>query len=242
MKVDRRKSLRRFGAFVAGSPLAQGEPGGGAPPSDRLAPVLEMVNVPEFEAMARLSLPPARFETISVGRRTSFDKMTFRQRLMVYAMDLDLITRLFGYDMFAPIIVGPVANQSDLSIPTASWRPRAARRPPARSWWPRGSRAIPSTRSSRRATSRCGTAVLVARPPMWGLAAYGAEGSLATLDKQWKRRVEELPRPNDLARIFYRPQVDELVDALEALVTQTGGVPVILPARVSRWAGRRTLR
>ena len=114
MKVDRRKSLRRFGAYVAGSPLAQGEPGGGAPPSDRLAPVLEMVNVPEFEAMARLSLPPARFETISGGRRTSFDKMTFRQRLMVYAIDLDLITRLFGYDMFAPIIVGPVANQSDL--------------------------------------------------------------------------------------------------------------------------------
>ena len=47
-------SLRRFGRFVAGSPLAQaqGEPGGGAPPSDRLAPVLELVNVPEFEAMA----------------------------------------------------------------------------------------------------------------------------------------------------------------------------------------------
>ena len=33
---------------------------------------------------------------------------------MVYAMDLDLTTRLFGYDMFAPIIVGPVANQGDI--------------------------------------------------------------------------------------------------------------------------------
>ena len=114
MKVDRRESLRRFRAFVAGSPLAQGEPGGGAPPSDRLAPVLELLNAPEFEAMARLVLPPARFAAISGGGRTSFDKMTFRQRLMVYAMDLDLTTRLFGHDMFAPIIVGPVANQGDL--------------------------------------------------------------------------------------------------------------------------------
>ena len=124
MKVDRRESLRKFGAFLADSPLAQaepagsalaqGEPGGGAPPSDRLAPVLELLNVPEFEAMARLVLPPARFEEIGGGHRTSFDRMTFRQRLMVYAMDLDLTTRLFGYDMFAPIIVGPVANQGDI--------------------------------------------------------------------------------------------------------------------------------
>ena len=40
--------------------------------------------------------------------------MTFRQRLMVYAMDLDLTTRLFGHDMFAPILVGPVARQGEL--------------------------------------------------------------------------------------------------------------------------------
>ena len=120
MKLDRRESLRKFGAFVAASPLAQGEafaqgePGGGALPSDRLAPVLELVNVPEFEEQARLVLAPARFEAISGGHRTSFDRMTFRQRLMVYAMDLDLTTRLYGYDMFAPIIVGPVGNQSDI--------------------------------------------------------------------------------------------------------------------------------
>ena len=116
MKVDRRHSLRRFGAFLAGSPLAQtqGEPGGGAPPSDRLAPVLELVNVPEFEAMAALVLPRERFEAIRGGARTSFDRMTFRQRLMVYAMDLDLTTRLFGHDMFAPILVGPVARQGKL--------------------------------------------------------------------------------------------------------------------------------
>ena len=116
MKIDRRESVRQFGAFLGGSPLvgAQGQPGGGAPPNDRLAPVLELVNVPEFEAMARLVLPPQRFAALSGGHRRSFDRMTLRQRLMVYAMDLDLTTTLYGHDMFAPIIVGPVSNQDAL--------------------------------------------------------------------------------------------------------------------------------
>ena len=116
MKIDRRESVRQFGAFLGGSPVvgAQGQPGGGAPPNDRLAPVLELVNVPEFEAMARLVLPPQRFDTVSGGHRRPFDKMTLRQRLMVDAMDLDLTTPLYGYDMFAPIIVGPVGNQDAL--------------------------------------------------------------------------------------------------------------------------------
>ena len=116
MTVDRRESLRQLGNFLGGSPLvrAQGQPGGGAPPNDRPAPVLELVNVPEFEAMARLVLPPQSFAAVSGGHRRSFDRMTLRQRLMVYAMDLDLTTALYGHDMFAPIIVGPVGNQDAL--------------------------------------------------------------------------------------------------------------------------------
>jgi len=43
-------------------------------------------------------------------------------------------------------------------------------------------------------------------------------GQLVTLDKQWKRRVESLPKPHQLATVYYRPQVGELVDRLEALV------------------------
>jgi len=43
-------------------------------------------------------------------------------------------------------------------------------------------------------------------------AAYG---SIAALDKQWKRRIEGLPKPNELALVFYRPEVEELVLALE---------------------------
>ena len=113
MTVDRRASLRRFGAFAAGAALAPTQTGGG-PSSDRVAPVLELVNATEFEAMARLALPPERYDAISGGHRRAFDRMTFRQRLMVYAMDLDLTTELFGHQMFAPILVGPVANQGDL--------------------------------------------------------------------------------------------------------------------------------
>ena len=114
MKVDRREYLERFTTFVAGSPLTQSQRGGGAPPNDRLAPVLELVNVPEFESMAKLVLSPERYDSISGGHHRSFDKMTLRQRLMVYAMDLDLTTTLFGYEMFTPILVGPVSDQTHL--------------------------------------------------------------------------------------------------------------------------------
>ncbi len=48
-------------------------------------------------------------------------------------------------------------------------------------------------------------------------AAYG---SLATLDKQWKGRIERLPRPNRLAKMFYRPELPELVSLLESLVAE----------------------
>jgi hypothetical protein len=45
-------------------------------------------------------------------------------------------------------------------------------------------------------------------------------GELATLDEQWKRRVKGLPKPHELATVYYRPQVGELVERLEALVAQ----------------------
>ena len=47
-------------------------------------------------------------------------------------------------------------------------------------------------------------------------AALGAAyGSIAALDKHWKRRVEALPGPNGLARIYSRNELDQLVDDLE---------------------------
>jgi hypothetical protein len=44
--------------------------------------------------------------------------------------------------------------------------------------------------------------------------------NIATLDKQWKRRVENLPKPNGLARMFYRSELNQLVDLLEEAVDE----------------------
>jgi hypothetical protein len=53
-------------------------------------------------------------------------------------------------------------------------------------------------------------------------AALGAAyGSLAALDKHWKRRVEALPTPNGLARIYSRNELDQLVDDLERAAKET---------------------
>ncbi len=43
-------------------------------------------------------------------------------------------------------------------------------------------------------------------------AAYG---SFAALDKHWKQRVEARPKPNGVAKIYYAPELNKLVDNLE---------------------------
>lgn len=45
-------------------------------------------------------------------------------------------------------------------------------------------------------------------------AAYG---SLITLDKQWRRRVQALPEAEKLARTYYRPEIDKLIATMESL-------------------------
>jgi len=110
--VSRRDSIRQFGNIFS-RPLAAASAQTGLP-AIRRGPVDEIYAAPEFEQMAELVLPPMQFESLESSTRGSFDKMTFRQRLMVYAMELDLTTELFGHAMFAPIIVGPVSRQGDI--------------------------------------------------------------------------------------------------------------------------------
>jgi len=45
-------------------------------------------------------------------------------------------------------------------------------------------------------------------------AAYGG---LTTLDGEWKRRIESLATPNNLAKIYYGPELDALVSKLESM-------------------------
>jgi isopentenyl diphosphate isomerase/L-lactate dehydrogenase-like FMN-dependent dehydrogenase len=77
----------------------------------RVAPRDELVNVPEFEAEAERVLPADLFNLLSGSDRAAFERITFRPRMMVNCLDLDLSLDLFGVPLFAPILVGPVADQ-----------------------------------------------------------------------------------------------------------------------------------
>lgn len=74
----------------------------------------DLINVLEFEEIAKLELPNAIYSAISGGDRKAFDQMTFRTRRMVNSLGLDLTAELFGELMFAPLLVGPIAQQAEL--------------------------------------------------------------------------------------------------------------------------------
>ena len=61
--------------------------------------------------MAERQSSSAAFELIAGSDRRAFDRMTLRPRMMVKTVNLDLTTELFGEKMYAPILVGPVADQ-----------------------------------------------------------------------------------------------------------------------------------
>ncbi len=77
----------------------------------RVAPRNELVNVLEFEAEAERILPADLFRLVSGSERAAFDRITFRPRMMVNCVDLNLSLDLAGVPLFAPIVVGPVSDQ-----------------------------------------------------------------------------------------------------------------------------------
>jgi len=104
-------SRRAILRALAGIPPAQGAaPTAGARPRRRV-PVEELVNSFEFEDVAKAALEAGVFSLVAGGDRAPFERMTFRPRLFVPSASLDLTTTLLGEKMFAPIIVGPVAEQ-----------------------------------------------------------------------------------------------------------------------------------
>ena len=48
-----------------------------------------------------------------------------------------------------------------------------------------------------------------------------AFGSVATLDKHWKRRIESCPSPNGLARIYSAPDLDRMVTDMELVLRRS---------------------
>lgn len=77
----------------------------------RRPPLQELVNLLEFEEVAKQVLPPAVYSTIAGGDRTAFDRITMHPRLLVPMLDLDLTANIFGDAHYTPIIVGPVSEQ-----------------------------------------------------------------------------------------------------------------------------------
>ena len=103
--MTRRRFGHRFASAAPSAPQDRNESRARIPPSN------ELVNVLEFDTVAETVLPADAYARIAGSDRTAFDRMTFRQRLMVKATDLDLSMELFGTPMFAPILVGPVSGQ-----------------------------------------------------------------------------------------------------------------------------------
>jgi isopentenyl diphosphate isomerase/L-lactate dehydrogenase-like FMN-dependent dehydrogenase len=77
----------------------------------RLTPRDELVNTLEFETEAGRALPADVFRAIAGSDRPPFERITFRPRLMVNCVNLDLTTEVTGRRLFAPIIVAPIAEQ-----------------------------------------------------------------------------------------------------------------------------------
>lgn len=79
-----------------------------------MAPLDELASVPEFEEMARRSLGEAAFSRIADGERGALGRITFRPRMMVNTLGLDLSLDLLGQALFAPVLVGPASRQRSL--------------------------------------------------------------------------------------------------------------------------------
>jgi 4-hydroxymandelate oxidase len=77
----------------------------------RLAPREQLVNTLEYEEQAKRALAADVFASIAGGDRAAFDRITLRPRMLSPVLDLDLSVTLFGDTLFAPVIVGPIANQ-----------------------------------------------------------------------------------------------------------------------------------
>ena len=82
----------------------------GEPPG-RIAPSGELVNAFEFEAMAQRRLDSVTYALVASGSRKPFDRITLRPRVMINTTKLDLTLDLFGRQMFAPLLIGPVSQQ-----------------------------------------------------------------------------------------------------------------------------------
>jgi 4-hydroxymandelate oxidase len=120
--TSRRQAIGVMGTTAAAGMASAAMPALGAPPPAAaplhmpapppvLVPRAELVDVLEYETQARLALGPAKIAPVLGSDRTVTDRITLRPRMNIPTRDLDLTSNLFGDQHFAPIIVGPIADQ-----------------------------------------------------------------------------------------------------------------------------------
>ena len=114
-KYTRRTALAALGAWQAASPLLNAQetrwPRSAGEPPGRIAPLDELLNTFEIEAMAERKLSSTAFSAIAGGDRNAFDHLIFRPRRYINAEEVDLTSTLFGDAMYTPILVGPASEQ-----------------------------------------------------------------------------------------------------------------------------------
>ncbi len=108
--IGRRGAFLRLGMLTASAPVLHSQETVGNRPV-KLVPIDELVNLFEFEEMAKLKLDGETYSKVAGSDRSAFDQITFRPRRLVGIEGLDLTTMLFGEPMFAPILVGPIPQQ-----------------------------------------------------------------------------------------------------------------------------------
>ena len=112
--LNRRRALTACASLLAGSPFLRAQQPQspqliGEPPG-RIPPPSELVNAFEFELMAQRKLDSATYADIAGSDRGPIDRITFNPGMMVNTTALDLTAPLFGDNLFAPILIGPIGG------------------------------------------------------------------------------------------------------------------------------------
>ena len=116
--MTRRDAFRNLLVWMAGSPLLRA--GQEIPYTpERLPAIDELVNVFEFEPVAKSKLPKNSYDFIAGGvddewtlrrNREAFQRYLLRPRMLVDVSKLDLSLELFGQRIEMPILVAPTAG------------------------------------------------------------------------------------------------------------------------------------
>src|ERR1051325_8052930 len=115
---DLNRTRRAFLKFLASSPLFAAMPGlqGQSTEEFVISDPSQAINVLEFEAAARKSLPPAHWGYLSTGvdddatlkaNREGFSHYQLRSRRLVDTSTIDMSVDLFGTKWETPIVLAP---------------------------------------------------------------------------------------------------------------------------------------